>query len=62
MKLAPYRLVTLLEILETSAEAFWRLSSILGQIIIRLENNQITTENMSTVSGSLGELMREAER
>jgi hypothetical protein len=62
MKLTPYRLVTLLEILETSAEAFWRLSSMLGQLIIRLENHQIDESNMGTVASSLGELMREADR
>jgi hypothetical protein len=62
MKLALYRLVTLLEILETSAEAFWRLSSILGQLMVRLENNQIDHEIMHIAAGSLGELMREAER
>jgi hypothetical protein len=54
--------VTLLEILETSAEAFWRLSSILGQLIIRLENHQIDESNMGAAASSLGELMRKAER
>ncbi len=60
--LPPDELVTLLEILETSAEAFWRLSSILGQLIIRVENNQINEENFKGAVGSLGELHREAER
>jgi hypothetical protein len=62
MNLIPYRLVTLLEILETSAESFWRLSSILGQLIIRLENHQIDESNMGAAASSLGELMRESER
>ena len=62
MSLTPYEMVTLLEILETKADAFWRLSSILGQLIIRLENNQITEKTLKIAVGSLGELHREAER
>lgn len=56
-----YRMVTLLEILETSAEAFWRLSSIVGQFFVRLEQ-PITEKAVHAGFGSLGELMREAER
>jgi hypothetical protein len=54
--------VTLLEILETSAEAFWRLPGIVGQLLVRLENGQINHEVMKIASGSLGELNREVDR
>jgi hypothetical protein len=55
----PYhRVVTILEILDTSAEVFWRLSSMVGQLMIRLENNQISEATLSVASASLGELSR----
>ncbi len=57
-----YRLVTLLEILEASAEAWWRLSSIIGQLLVRLEGGWPTDEGMKQTVGALGEVHREAER
>src|SRR5260221_1671990 len=60
MKLAPYRLVTLLEILETSAEAWWRLSSLLGQSLIRMESSVIP--DTGVLGATMGELQREAVR
>jgi hypothetical protein len=62
MKPAPFRLVTLMEILETSAEAWWRLSSMLGQFFIRLEDPQIGFETMEAGIATLAELQREIER
>jgi hypothetical protein len=59
---ARYRLVILLEILETSAEAFWRLSSILGQFMIRLEANQVTDQILGIATGALGDMQREINR
>lgn len=51
-----------MEITETSAAAIWRVSSLLGQFMVRLDNNQISEEIMKIASGALGELHREAER
>jgi hypothetical protein len=59
MNLAPYQLVTLLKLLETNAEAFWRLSSVIGQLFIRLENRQVSENMMSIAARSLGEFDRE---
>jgi hypothetical protein len=55
----PYRLVTLLEILEIQAEAFWRLSSVVGQLFVRLETGFPPVEQ---IAPTLGELRRESER
>jgi len=56
----PGSLVTLMAILEVKADAFCRLSSMIGQMIIALAQNW-TTE-MGAVAGTLGELQREAQR
>ncbi len=57
--IAPYRVVTLLELLEHNAEAFCRLSSLMGQLMVGLRVNF-----RGTLDGvaSLGELQREAQR
>lgn len=60
MRLEPYRMVTLLELLELNAEAFCRLSSIVGQLIILLRHN--ADVDASEMVRSLGELQREASR
>ena len=39
MKPRPFLLVTLMEILETSAEAWWYLASMNGQLMVRLEGS-----------------------
>ena len=57
---APYRLVTLLEILQFNAEAFCRLSSVVGQMLVILEQGRIPA--VDAMGGSLGELHREAQR
>lgn len=48
-----------MEILETSAEAWWRLSGIVNQSFIRLETS---IPPMDQMAAALGELKREAER
>jgi hypothetical protein len=63
MKLTPYRLVTLLEILETSAEAWWRLAGLIGQAIVKLEPQyDIGPEGAGAIGGTLGEIHRQAQR
>lgn len=57
---APSKLVSVLAILEVSGEAFCRISSILGQMIILLAHGQIP--DTKGMGGNLGELEREAER
>lgn len=54
------RMVTLLEILEVKAEAFCRMSSMIGQMLVVLEMNQIP--DAGVMGGTLGELHREAQR
>lgn len=54
-----YRLVTLLELLEHNAEAFCRLSSLIGQMIIGMRYNSAPAVR---ALGELGELQRETER
>ena len=53
------QIVALLEILETSAEAWWRLSSIIGQLFVRLET---TFPPVEQIAPALGELQIEARR
>lgn len=53
------RLVTLLEILETSAEAWWRLASMTGQLMVRLERS---IPPLDSVIETLAELAREVGR
>jgi len=60
MLTTPYRLVTLLELLEHNAEAFCRLSSVIGQAIVLLKTSKIP--DLDALVGSLGELNRETER
>lgn len=55
----PFQLVTLMDILEHNAEAFWRLSSLVGQLFTRLETG---LPDLGVVAANLGELRREAER
>ena len=63
MKCAPYQVVTLMEILETSAEAFWRTSSLIGQAIVKLEPHyDFGTEGAGVLGGTLGEVQREITR
>lgn len=54
--------MTALEILEVNAEAFCRMSSMLGQMLVRLENSQLNQENAGVMAQSLGELLRESKR
>src|SRR5579864_3349311 len=53
---APFRLVILVEILETSAEAWWRLASMTGQLMVRLEGS---LPPMEQIIETLAELHRE---
>ncbi|HXQ10115.1 MAG TPA: hypothetical protein VN805_03855 [Caulobacteraceae bacterium] len=59
---ARYRIVTLLEILQDSANSFWFISGILGQAIVRMETEVFSTRGLQQVAASLGELDRETER
>lgn len=60
MKCAPYQVVTLMEILETSAEAFWRTSCLIGQAIVKLEPVfDFGTEGAGALGGALGEVQRQ---
>jgi hypothetical protein len=56
---APFQLVTLMEILELKAEPFWRLSSLIGQLLVRLETSFPPPD---LVSPALHELRQLAER
>ena len=56
----PSRLVTLLDLLEFKAEPFCRLSSVVGQMLVLLENGIVP--DVSAMGGSLGELHREVRR
>lgn len=53
------RLVTLLELLELKAEPFWRLSCLLGQLVVRLETS---VPPLDEIASALGELQKEVER
>jgi len=57
-----WRIVTLLEILEHNAEAFCRLSSVLGQAIFIYRLGNPNEDTLHGLVGSLGELQREIER
>ena len=59
MKRAPFQVVDLMEILETSAEAWWRLASMTGQLMVRLE---ASLPPMEQIIETLAELHRECER
>jgi hypothetical protein len=48
-----------MELLETDAEAFWRTSSIIGQFVIRIENEQISDTVMKIAMGNLAALENE---
>ncbi len=54
-----YRLVTLLDLLEFKAEAYWRLSGIVGQLIVRLETGIPPAKQIGNM---LGELREEVEK
>ena len=40
---------------ESLGQEFWRVSGLIGQIYVRLEDKQITEETMSLIAGTLGE-------
>ncbi len=54
-----FQLVTLMEILETSAEAWWRMASMTGQLMVRLEASLPPMERIIEI---LAELHRECGR
>ena len=56
------RMVTLLELLEHNAEAFCRLSSVLGQAMLIVGFGTANDRTLSELAGSLGELQREVQR
>lgn len=62
MKPARFQLVTLMDILETSAESWWRMSSLLGQFFVRLEARHVGMETITAGVETLGELQAEIER
>lgn len=47
---------------EQSAEAFWRLASMTGQVLIRANVGQINMGNIKPIVETFGELLREAEK
>lgn len=53
------QLVTLLELLEINAEAFWRMSGVIAQFMIRLEAPNIGQKAFEIGVSTLGELNRE---
>lgn len=56
------RLVGLMELLEHNAEAFCRLSSVLGQSLLILQRGAENEDTLRQLAGSLGELQRETQR
>jgi len=64
LDISSLRVVSLLEILETSAESWWRLSSLLGQTLVVLERaiGPINQDTAGVIGGTLGEILREIER
>jgi len=56
----PYQVVTLLELLVIEADAFCRLSSMLGQMVMSLAGDRVPPPDV--VGANLGELQREVER
>jgi hypothetical protein len=59
MTARPFQVVILMEILETSAEAWWRLASMTGQLMVRLE---ASLPPMQQIVETLAELHRECGR
>jgi len=55
-------MVSFLELLEYNAEAFCRLSSVLGQALLILKQGHANDSTMSQLAGSLGEMQREVQR
>src|ERR1700687_5039644 len=62
MKLLPFQVVTLMQLLETDAEAWWRVFGLIGQLFVRLEAPSIGFETMEAGIGALAELGREIDR
>ena len=63
MKPRPFHMVTLMEILETSAEAWWRLAGLIGQVIVKFEPQySVPAEGYNILGATLGEIQREASR
>jgi len=62
MLITPYGMVTLMEILEHKAEAFCRLSSILGQAMMILRMGTANDNTLRQLAGALGEIQRESQR
>lgn len=67
----PWRIVTLLELLEAHAEAYWRLGGQIGQLIVKIEvvtnpppGYAATLDDAAIkfMGATLGETMREVER
>jgi hypothetical protein len=59
MRACSYRMVTLLEILETSAEAWWRLASMTGQMMVKLETELPPLDSVvETLSELRGECVK----
>lgn len=48
--------------LEQSAESFWRLSSMVGQMLVHARFGGLNTGNIEAALGALAELQREAEK
>jgi hypothetical protein len=63
MKALPFQMVTLVEILETSAEAWWRLAGMVGQAIVKLEPHyDLGPNGAGAIGATLGEINREAQK
>ncbi len=62
----PYEWVSLMELLEMYAGAYWRMSGMIGQIICHLEAGAmgatLSEQVHDAVGGTLGELQRDMER
>jgi hypothetical protein len=56
------RLVTLMELVEFYAEPFYRLSGMIGQIIVRIDCNIVNFDVGKTIGSTLGEMLKEVER
>ncbi len=59
MSYAPFAVVSLVEILETSSEAWWYVASMTGQLLVRLER---TLPPLESIAETLGRLLRECEK
>ncbi len=63
MIVAPFQMVTLMQILETSAEAFWRTSSLVGQAIVKLEPHyDFGVDGAGVLGATLAEIAQEVTR